>query len=90
MFLKRVRQSSEDKRWEMRGGDEEMMRALWVSEERRRRERIRMEAEAEDSTLGALEEDDLEDTVPMELPQGTRMDGTSGQGMLGYCLGADD
>ncbi|PVH84391.1 hypothetical protein DL98DRAFT_651622 [Cadophora sp. DSE1049] len=44
LFLKRVREGSEEKRWAGRGGDEEIMRCLWVAEERRRVERQRREA----------------------------------------------
>lgn len=44
LFLKKVRDGSEDKRWKERGGDEEIMRCLWVAEERRREERRQREA----------------------------------------------
>ena len=44
MFLKKVREDSEDKRWKKRGGDDEMMRAIWIAEQRRREERQRREA----------------------------------------------
>jgi hypothetical protein len=42
--LKKVREDSEEKRWKARGGDDEMMRSIWVSEQRRREERQRSEA----------------------------------------------
>jgi hypothetical protein len=42
--LKRVREDSEDQRWKARGGDDEMMRSIWISEQRRREERQRREA----------------------------------------------
>ena len=42
--MKKVREGAEEKRWKNRGGDEEMMRYIWVAEERRREERIRHEA----------------------------------------------
>lgn len=42
--MKKVREDSEDKRWKARGGDEEMMRAIWVSEQKRREETQRREA----------------------------------------------
>lgn len=42
--MKRVRETSEEKKWASRGGDEEIMRCLWVAEERRRVERRRREA----------------------------------------------
>lgn len=44
LFLKKVREGSEEKRWADRGGDEEIMRCLWVAEERRRAERQKREA----------------------------------------------
>jgi hypothetical protein len=44
LFLKRVREDSEDKRWKARGGDDEMMRSIWIAEQRRREERQRREA----------------------------------------------
>lgn len=42
--MKRVREGGEDKRWEARGGEEEMMRLIWVQEEGRRREALRRDA----------------------------------------------
>jgi hypothetical protein len=39
-----VREDSEDKRWKARGGDDEMMRSIWIAEQRRREERQRREA----------------------------------------------
>ncbi|PBP21738.1 hypothetical protein BUE80_DR007574 [Diplocarpon rosae] len=44
LFLKRVREGSEEKKWKDRGGDEEIMRCLWIAEERRRGERRQREA----------------------------------------------
>ena len=44
MFLKKVREDSEDKRWKARGGDDEMMRSIWISEQRRRDTKQRREA----------------------------------------------
>ena len=35
---------SEDKRWNARGGDDEMMRTIWIAEQRRREEGQRREA----------------------------------------------
>jgi hypothetical protein len=35
LFLKKVKEGGEDKRWKARGGEEEMMRTIWVMEERR-------------------------------------------------------
>jgi hypothetical protein len=42
--LKRVRYDSVEKRWNARGGDDEMMRCIWIAEQRRREERQRREA----------------------------------------------
>jgi hypothetical protein len=44
LFLKRVREGGEEKRWRDRGGDEEIMRCLWVAEKRRRDEMTQREA----------------------------------------------
>ncbi|KAI9048684.1 hypothetical protein LZ554_007515 [Drepanopeziza brunnea f. sp. 'monogermtubi'] len=44
LFLKRVREGGEEKRWRERGGDEEIMRCLWVAENRRRDEKKQREA----------------------------------------------
>ncbi|KAI9729907.1 MAG: hypothetical protein M1818_008347 [Claussenomyces sp. TS43310] len=45
LFLRKVREDSEDKRWQARGGDDEMMRTIWVAEQRRRAERQALEAQ---------------------------------------------
>ncbi len=57
LFLKKVREGAEEKRWKDRGGDEEIMRCIWVAEERRREERIRREALGLDAEI--LEEEEL-------------------------------
>ncbi|CZS98703.1 uncharacterized protein RAG0_07324 [Rhynchosporium agropyri] len=44
LFLKRVREGSEEKKWRRRGENEEFLRVLWLSEERRRGEGRRREA----------------------------------------------
>lgn len=44
LFLKNVREASEEKRWKARGGDDEIMRCIWVSEQKRLEERMRREA----------------------------------------------
>ena len=49
--MKKVREDSEDKRWKARGGDDEMMRSIWMSEQRRREERQRREALGLDATV---------------------------------------
>ncbi|RFU25327.1 hypothetical protein B7463_g11023, partial [Scytalidium lignicola] len=46
LFLKKVRSNSEDKRWAMRGGDDEMMRTIWIAEQRRLAEKQVREAMA--------------------------------------------
>jgi hypothetical protein len=59
LFLKRVRDSAEEKRWKDRGGDDEIMRVLWISEERERR--IRDEVALEYGAYGVKPEDNPED-----------------------------
>lgn len=61
MFLKNVRDASEEKKWKNRGGDDEIMRCIWVAEQRRLEERMRKEAmgieapmEEEELSLGML------------------------------------
>ena len=44
LFLRKVREDSEDKRWANRGGEDEMMRTIWVQEERKRIEMREREA----------------------------------------------
>ncbi|KAG0652119.1 hypothetical protein D0Z07_0986 [Hyphodiscus hymeniophilus] len=51
LFLKKVREDSEEKRWKARGGDDEMMRSIWISEQRRREEKQRREAIGLDAPL---------------------------------------
>jgi len=43
LFLKNVREASEEKRWRDRGGDDEIMRCIWIAEQRRLEERRRKE-----------------------------------------------
>ncbi|KAH7407737.1 hypothetical protein BKA64DRAFT_429243 [Cadophora sp. MPI-SDFR-AT-0126] len=57
LFLKKVREESEEKRWAARGGDEEIMRCLWVAEERRRVERQRREAMGIEAPMGEEEDE---------------------------------
>ncbi|KAF7896310.1 hypothetical protein EAF00_006324 [Botryotinia globosa] len=45
LFLRRVREDSEDRRWKARGGDDEMMRTIWIAEQRRRAERQARDAQ---------------------------------------------
>jgi hypothetical protein len=59
LFLKRVREGSEEKKWAGRGGDEEIMRCLWLAEERRRVERRRREALG----IEVVEEEEEEDQM---------------------------
>ena len=64
LFLKKVREGSEDKRWTNRGGEEEMMRAIWVQEERKRIEM--REREAGQAAGQEIEEEEEEETeTPM-------------------------
>ncbi|KAE9377726.1 hypothetical protein N431DRAFT_434869 [Stipitochalara longipes BDJ] len=74
LFLKKVREGSEEKRWRDRNsgmseGEDEVLRAIWVAEERRREEERRWEA----SILGESEVEDemldgenIEDEVMVE------------------------
>ncbi|KAH8821146.1 hypothetical protein F5884DRAFT_76111 [Xylogone sp. PMI_703] len=57
LFLKKVRSNSEDKRWEKRGGEDEMMRTIWIAEQRRLAEKQAREAMAIPSER---EEEELE------------------------------
>ncbi|KAH6674629.1 hypothetical protein B0J14DRAFT_45401 [Halenospora varia] len=59
LFLKRVKEESKEKRWRDRGGDEEIMRVLWVGEERERRcrEEWGMKASSLEAELGDVYED---------------------------------
>jgi len=70
LFLKKVKETAEEKRWKDRGGDEEMMRQVWVLEERRRGERLRGETEflraGEDVTVEEEEELRREEAVTTE------------------------
>jgi hypothetical protein len=43
LFLKGVREKSEEKKWRDRGWDDEIMRCIWVAEQRRLEERRRRE-----------------------------------------------
>jgi hypothetical protein len=61
LFLKNVREASEEKKWKNRGGDDEIMRCIWVAEQRRLQERMSKEAmgieapmEEEELSLGML------------------------------------
>ncbi|OBT73670.1 hypothetical protein VF21_06177 [Pseudogymnoascus sp. 05NY08] len=64
LFLRRVRQDSEDKRWEKRGGDDEIMRTIWIAEQKRREERRARDAQA---WAGVEEEEDLEESQLTEI-----------------------
>lgn len=61
LFLKRVRDGAEEKRWKERGGDEEIMRVLWIGEERerKRREELAMQAGIVEETVPDEEEPDF-------------------------------
>ncbi|KFY43520.1 hypothetical protein V494_01958 [Pseudogymnoascus sp. VKM F-4513 (FW-928)] len=63
LFLRRVRQDSEDKRWEKRGGDDEMMRTIWIAEQKRREEKRAREAQA----WAGIEEEDLNEAQLAEV-----------------------
>ncbi|KAI4598640.1 hypothetical protein KJ359_002530 [Pestalotiopsis sp. 9143b] len=58
LFLKNVRQRHDDKAWERRGGDQEVLRLEWSAQDRKRRQQKERDID------GLMFEDDLED-----LPQ---------------------
>ncbi|KAG4429932.1 hypothetical protein IFR05_014593 [Cadophora sp. M221] len=71
LFLKRVREGGEEKKWASRGGDEEIMRCLWVAEERRRVERQRREAMGIEGPMEEEEEDqmmNMDEVMAEEVP----------------------
>ena len=49
--MRKVREDSEEKRWQARGGDDEMMRSIWISEQRRREEMQRTDAMGWDASV---------------------------------------
>jgi hypothetical protein len=54
-----VKEGAEEKRWKDRGGDDEMMRAIWILEEKRRVERQRRETEGVVGNLGGEEDGEM-------------------------------
>ena len=76
LFLKKVREGSEEKRWRDRNsgmseGEDEVLRAIWVAEERRREEERRWEAsvlgvEGEEEIDGELEDEVMVEEVAMK------------------------
>ncbi|CAG8983059.1 hypothetical protein HYALB_00006087 [Hymenoscyphus albidus] len=60
LFLKRVRDGAEEKRWRDRGGDEEIMRVLWMGEERERRRRVEVAIARQVGGEGVLDEEDVD------------------------------
>ncbi|KAG9239598.1 hypothetical protein BJ875DRAFT_84185 [Amylocarpus encephaloides] len=46
LFLKNVRDGAEEKRWKSRGGDDEIMRVLWIGEERERAKNLELSLRA--------------------------------------------
>lgn len=71
LFLKKVRESSEDKKWAMRGGEDEMMRTIWIAEQRRLAEKRTKEAMAV-PTEREEEETELQDAHSGARSLGTR------------------
>lgn len=68
LFLKKVREGSEEKRWSNRGlggseGEEEVLRAIWQAEERRREEERRQEARGLDVEV----EEEVDEEMEMEM-----------------------
>ncbi|CAG8959694.1 hypothetical protein HYFRA_00001600 [Hymenoscyphus fraxineus] len=60
LFLKRVRDGAEEKRWRDRGGDEEIMRVLWMGEERERRRRVEVAIARQVGGEGGLDEEEVD------------------------------
>lgn len=64
LFLKKVKEDRDEERWQRRMGDgdeEELMRVLWLEEERSRLERKGREAEWMGLNLDWIDEDSIED-----------------------------
>ncbi|QSZ31749.1 hypothetical protein DSL72_001317 [Monilinia vaccinii-corymbosi] len=59
LFLRKVREDSEERRWKARGGDDEMMRTIWIAEQRRRAERQARDAQGWAVDAEAQDEQDL-------------------------------
>lgn len=58
-----MREDSEDKRWRNRGGDDELLRTIWVAEERRRLERKEREGILNFVAESEVDEEEEEDAV---------------------------
>jgi len=71
LFLKKVREGSEDRRWEARGGDDEMMRSIWISEQRRREERRAREADLFPSSQDEDDIDSIHEQFSSSMPLST-------------------
>jgi hypothetical protein len=66
LFLKRVREGSEEKKWRDRNsglveGEDEVLRAIWVAEERKREEARRIEESVLGVGIGQEEEEVVEE-----------------------------
>lgn len=64
LFLKKVREDSGEKRWQrrMEGGEEEMMRTIWIAEQRRRAERQARDARGWDVDVVDEEGESLQES----------------------------
>ncbi|ESZ97571.1 hypothetical protein SBOR_2028 [Sclerotinia borealis F-4128] len=60
LFLRKVREDSEEKRWRARGGDDEMMRTIWIAEQRRRAERQARDAQGWAVDVDGHDEQDMQ------------------------------
>ncbi|TAQ91434.1 hypothetical protein B7494_g214 [Chlorociboria aeruginascens] len=69
LFLKRVREDSDEKRWRARGGDDEIMRTIWMAEQRRREERQAREAMGVPGLDAEMEELSLDEVMVDEVAQ---------------------
>lgn len=60
LFLRKIREDSEEKRWKARGGDDEMMRTIWIAEQRRRAERQARDAQGWGVDAEAQDEQEIQ------------------------------
>jgi len=65
--LKKVREDSEEHKWRARGGEDEMMRTIWIAEQRRRAERQARDA------MGWVDLDLVEEDLDMDRNRGMHL-----------------
>jgi hypothetical protein len=70
LFLKKIREDRDEAQWQRRmenGGEEEILRVMWVEEERARLERRRMEAEIVGFSLEGIDDEGEGESYGMSL-----------------------